>query len=199
MTQKEKIIDKLKDTILNFESSTEIVNYAIIFEKRIALSNSATDLTQESVANYIELLNVKKLEEKSQKGLLETVLLEFEEESLYYIRCTPKIRIVAVVRKDYPGDAEKKLREFAEQIKNAFEPSSKRPEEARTKQLEPELIKLTLEPLPKSPSEEGPKEEEPKIEEMFATIDTMVDEFQVPEFETFKKLVKFAIPFKKKK
>ena len=173
MNQKENVIDALKDIILNFESSTKMVNYAIIFDKRIVLSDNVTDLTLETVENYIEILNIKKVEENFQKGAVEIILFEFEEDSLYYVRCTPKVRIIAVVRKDFRGDIKKKLKNFAEQIKFAVEPLSK-------------------------PPEDGTNEEKAKIDEMFTTIETIVEEFKVPEFETFKNLVKFAIPFKKK-
>ena len=175
MNPKENILDEVKDIISTFESSTKIGNYAIIFDKRIVLSDNATDLTLETVTDYLERLNIEKLEEDFQKGAVEVMLLEFETQTLYCIRCTPKVRIIALVGKDFSGDIKKKLKLFAGQIKTA------------------------VERLSKTPEEEGSNEEKAKIDELFADIETMVNEFNVPEFETFKKLVKFAIPFKKKK
>jgi len=169
MTQKESVINEISEIIANFESTTKIVNYGIIFDKRIVLSNNATQLTTENITNYLKTLDLGKLEENFQKGAVELMLLKFGRESLYYIRCSSKVRIVALIGKGLPGEAMKQLVHFAEQIKLAVEPLSKPPEE-----------------------------ECPKIVEMFATIDNMVNEFKVPEFETFKKLVKFALPFKKK-
>jgi hypothetical protein len=168
MTQKERVINAISDIIQNFEFNTKIVNYGIIFDKRIVLSNNATQLTTESINNYLKTLDFK-LEENFQKGAVELMLLKFETESLYYIRCSPKVRIIALIGKENPGDAIKPLKKFADQIKNAVEPLSKPPEE-----------------------------EGLKISEMFAAIDKTVNDFKVPEFETFKKLVKFALPFKKK-
>ncbi len=169
MTQKESVINEISEIISNFESTTKIVNYGIIFDKRIVLSNNATQLTTENITNYLKTLDLGKLEENFQKGAVELILLKFETESLYYIRCSSKVRIVALTGEGLPGEAMNQLIRFAEQIKLAVEPLSKPPEE-----------------------------ECPKIDEMFATIDNMVNEFKVPEFETFKKLVKFALPFKKK-
>lgn len=168
MTQKERVINEISDIIQNFEFNTKIVNYGIIFDKRIVLSNNATQITAEGITNYLKTLDLGKLEENFQKGTLELMLLKFETDSLYYIRCSPKVRIIALVGKENPGEALKQLRKFADQIKNAVEPLSKPPEE-----------------------------ESLKINEMFSAIDKMVNEFKVPEFETFKKLVKFALPFKK--
>jgi hypothetical protein len=169
MTQKERLISEISDIIQNFEFETKIVNYGIIFDKRIVLSNNATELTTENIINYLKILDPGKLEENFQKSALELMLLKFETESLYYIRCSSKVRIIALIGKEFPGEARKQLKKFADQIKNAVEPLSKPPEE-----------------------------EGLKIDAMFATIDNMVNEFKVPEFETFKKLVKFALPFKKK-
>ncbi|MDD1778050.1 MAG: hypothetical protein LUQ65_07755 [Candidatus Helarchaeota archaeon] len=169
MTQKERVINEISDIIQNFEFNTKIVNYGIIFDKRIVLSNNATELTPDDITNYLKTLDLDKVEGNFQKGRVELLLLKFETESLYYIRCSSKVRIIALIGKENPGEAMKQLKKFADQIKNAVEPLSKPPEE-----------------------------EGVKINEMFATIDTMVNEFKIPEFETFKKLVKFALPFKKK-
>lgn len=168
MTQKEHIISEIGDIIQNFEFETKIVNYGIIFDKRIVLSNNSTQLTSENISKYLKLLDPRKLEESFQKGSIELMHLKFEKESLYYIWCSSKVRIIALVSKEFPGDAIKQLKKFADHIKNA------------------------IEPLTKPTEEEGLK-----INAMFATIDNMVNEFKVPEFETFKKLVKFALPFKK--
>ena len=85
MSKKEEIIELLNELIFNFEDSTGIVNYAIIFSNRVVLSPNATHLTKKGVEKFLKNLNVDKLEESFQKGDLNLFQLQFENDTILYL------------------------------------------------------------------------------------------------------------------
>jgi len=169
MEQKKVIIEALKDLVIEFEESSKIENYAIIFDERIVLGPNAISLTKGNVEEILKILNFDKYEEKIQKGVLNLVLFEFEEELIFYLRCMPKVRIISNIKKERAENARILLVDFAEKVRK------------------------TVEPLYKSS-----EVKEDAIDQMLNSLEKMVDEFEIPKFEEFKKLVKYTIPVKKK-
>ncbi|NVM30056.1 MAG: hypothetical protein HWN65_14530 [Candidatus Helarchaeota archaeon] len=164
MSQKEEIVEKLNDIIIEFESASNIVNYAIIFDKRIVLSPNVADLTKTDVEDILNKLDVEKKEQGFKKGVVNLIHLEFEDARVYYVRCTPKVRIVATPKKAAMNQTNKMLLTFSEHIKTV------------------------LENLSKPTTNEGDKE----INQTLETLDSIVREFKIPQFEGFKKLVKVS-------
>ena len=170
MNPKELIVEKLNEVIYNFEESSKIVNYAIIFDSRIVLSPNTTDFTKENVAEIRKKLEIEKYEKNFQKGTVNSLLVEFEKGTIFYLMSAPKVRIIAAPKNIPIDKAREKLLKFAEDIKKV------------------------IETLSKPASDETNKE----ISQSLALLETIIDEFQIPKFDEFKRLVKFAVPFKKK-
>ena len=171
MNSKEQIIEKLNDVIFKFEDSSKIVDYAIVFNERVVLAPNTTYLTKQKVLDILNNLNIENSEKNFQKGVVNLMSFEFEEDMLYYVRSTPQIRIIASTKNLTVKDARKNLLDFAMRMKTIIKPLS--------------------EPTVKDETEE-------KINQALARLDALVKEFKIPKFEGYKKLVKFAIPFKKK-
>ncbi|MFX1294362.1 MAG: hypothetical protein ACFFD2_05850 [Promethearchaeota archaeon] len=169
MDHKEELVNNLNNTILNFEESSQIVNYAILIEDEMILSPSATNFNKEHVFNIVKKLNIEQIEEIFQKGVVNLIHFEFKNEVIYYIRSTPKIKIIATLQKDIAKGAREKMINFGKQISSIVEMLSKL---ANKKNM--------------------------KLQKAFDELYKIMNEFKIPKFEKFKRLVKFAIPFKKK-
>lgn len=171
MAKEEQIAEKLNDLILDFETASGIVNYAIVFKNRIVMAPNVIDLMIEFVEAVLKTIDVEKLEKLFNKSDLKIAELEFEGNRLYIVKCTPEIRIIAVPQKGTIEHTRNKLLFFAEKIKEVFTPSDK-------------LTSLD--------------ESDQRINQALANLDAIINELEVPSFDSFKKLVKFAIPFQKK-
>jgi hypothetical protein len=171
MEQKKVIIEALKDIVIDFEESSKIENYAIAFDERIVLGPNATSLTKETAAKILNKVDLEKYEVTFQRGVINLISFEFENEVLYYLRCTPKVRIISLPQKEIATNARIMLVDFAEKVRE------------------------TVEPLYQDTNKEDNKD---IIVQMLTSLEKMVEEFEIPKFEEYKKLVKFAVPFKKK-
>ncbi len=167
MEQNIELAAKLNDTILRFEDSSHMRNFAILIGEQIILSPT-TKLTTQKVMDILKKINVEKMEEIFQKGVVSLVHLEFEEEIIYYLRITSKIRLFASPAQSIAEQAREKLMRFAQEISDLVEPFAK-----------------------------VPSEEEERIQQSLATLNVIIAELKIPNFESYKKLAKFAGPFKK--
>ncbi len=171
MSRKERVIEKLNELILDFEISSNIMNYAIIFDKRIVMAPNTTQLTKQLVEDILNKLDIEKFERLFEKGNLNLVQLNFEKEIIYYLRCTPKVRIIATPQKKISIQAEENLLNFATHVKK--------------------VIELLSQPTR--------NEIEKEIDQSLATLDNLIETFKIPQFESFKKLVKVATNLSEKK
>ncbi len=169
MEKKAKLVSKLNDIILNFEETSNILNYAILIKDKIILSPSATYLTENIVLDILEKLNLEKLEEQFQKGTIRLLHIEFENDIIYYLKGTAIVRVIVTLQKDQTKSIREKLLKFVDEIDSIAEELSKIPQ----------------------------SEEEEKIKQAFAELESIIDGFEIPKFESFKRLVKFAVQFKK--
>ena len=170
MDQRENLVKELNDLILKFDDAVDIRNYAILIEDQIILAPTATHLSNKKVLDILSKLNIDKLEKTFQKGVIHLVCFEFEDEIIYYLKGSHKVQVVVIPPKDKIMGLRDKLYEFIENLCDVVKSIS-----------------------------ELPDEEAENIQKIFTEIETIIEEFQVPKFETYKKLVKFAVPFKKKK
>ena len=171
MKQKEEVVEKLNEVILQFEETTKIVNYAIVFNNRIVLSPNSTHFKKQYAVDILKNINVEDLEKKFQKGDLTSLDIEFENEKIYYVKCTPQVRIIASPKKGPAKDVKRKLLSFASDIRGVLNPIS---------------------------DSEPSDETEEKINQSLVSLDDLIKNFKIPDFKSFKRLVKFAIPFNKK-
>jgi len=171
MKQKEEVVEKLNEAILQFEESTKIVNYAIIFNNRIVLSPNSTYFKKQNAVDILQNIKFEDLEKNLQKGDLTSLDIEFEKEKIYFIKCTPQVHLLASSKKDPAKDVKRKLLSFASNIRGVLSPIS---------------------------NSETSDETVEKINQSLVTLDDLIKDFKIPEFKSFKRLVKFAIPFEKK-
>ncbi|TFG05324.1 MAG: hypothetical protein EU536_02380 [Promethearchaeota archaeon] len=169
MAEKEKMVEQLNRLILEFEESSNIENYAIIFTNRVVMAPNARNLTKEQVLDILTNLDIETLQKKFQKGDLHLMQLEFKGDSIFYVQSTSQVRIIALVEDRDCEEARKLLHNFALNIKEVLGSIAKSPQEDQS------LI---------------------DVNRGLANLDELIAAFKVPNFEGFNKLVKYALSFK---
>jgi hypothetical protein len=167
MKQKEELVQILNDIILDFQESTGIVDYAVLADDQVILSPAAKKLTEKRVAETIDKLALEKIEERFKKGSPKLLVLEFDDENIYYMRGSLRVQVLVWPPSENLGGLREELMKFIEVLVAVVDT----------------LVEM-------------PDEHLEKIQQAFATIEVIVNEFEVPKFEGFKKLVKYAANLK---
>ncbi|MHA1264266.1 MAG: hypothetical protein ACTSRS_03445 [Candidatus Helarchaeota archaeon] len=171
MNPKEQIVEKLHQIIVKFEETAEITDYAILFDKRVVLAPNTRFLTKEKVEEVLNSIDMESLENTFNRGKLRIVQVDLEKETIIYIRINQSTHLISLIREIPMNIARERLIQFADEIETTLRIANKTT---------------------------TPDELDVKIEETLTTLESLAAEFKVPHFETFKKLVKFSMPFKKK-
>ena len=170
MKQKEELVKILNDIILDFQETTGIIDYAVLADNQVILSPVATKLTDKSVLEAIDNLALGKIEERFKKGAPKLLMLEFDDENIYYMRGSPRVQVLIWPSSENVVGLREELVKFME------------------------VLVAVVDTLVEMPDEhlEG-------IQQAFATLEVIMNEFEVPKFEGFKKLVKYAAELKEEK
>jgi len=112
------------------------------------------------------VLDIKKkmdIDDRFKKRSIKMVLLEFEEEIYYFLKGDLNVQVLAISGKENMPKMKESLCKFINDIEEIVDSLK-----------------------------EIPDEHQERIQQSFTTIEDLINKFQIPKFESYKKLVKFA-------
>ncbi len=168
MDHKKGLTEILNEIIDDFLKSSKVNDFAIILRDKIIRSPKSSEITDEIVKDIQDKLNIKRLETEFQKGGVQFINIELANQIIYYLKGEPEVELIVLPQKEKMEGLDKKLKSFIEQLC---------------------AISESIADLP--------DEEMEKINQAFSEIDILIEEFEIPKFDQFKKLVKFAAYFSK--